>query len=219
LLREVGIGAMLHDIGKVRVPAEILNKEAKLTEDEIKIVRKHVHYGQLILEDTPGIADTSVLVAVQHHERIDGSGYPDGLKGKEISQHGQAAAIIDVYDAMTSHRVYKYRVPPTEVLRKLFEWSKYYFDEDLVQNFIRCIGIYPIGSMVYLESGLIGVVLNHGVDSLLHPVIRIIFDAKKQSYIRPYDLDLSKQTGAGDQEKIVSFASQEHWNINAEIYF
>lgn len=219
MLREVGIGAMLHDIGKVKIPVEILNKEGRLSEEEIEIVREHVDHGRIILEGTPGIADISIMVAAQHHERIDGTGYPAGLRGEEISHYGQAASIIDVYDAMTSHRHYRYRVPPTEVLRKLYDWSRFYFSSDLVQQFIRCIGIYPIGSMVYLESGLIGVVVEHGIESLLHPVVRIIFDTKKQSYVRPYDVNLAQQSDEETEQKIVSYASQELWNINSEIYF
>jgi HD-GYP domain-containing protein (c-di-GMP phosphodiesterase class II) len=219
LLREVGIGAMLHDIGKVKVPMALLNKEGALSDDEIRQVREHVTYSRVMLEETPGIADTSILVAAQHHERIDGRGYPAGLKNDEISEYGQAAAIIDVYDAMTSHRCYKRRVPPTEVLRKLFEWSRFYFNAELVQKFVRCIGIYPIGSLVYLESGLIAVVINHGVTNLLYPVIRVIFDSKRQSYIKPYDIDLASQVAGENEEKLVSYACQDHWNLDSRNYF
>jgi len=216
VLKDIGTGGLLHDIGKILIPEGILNKEGRLSPEEMEEVRKHVAVGSSILEKTPGISERTGQIVAQHHERIDGSGYPDGLSGSEISEYGQVASIVDVYDAMTSHRSYRYRVPPPEVLRRLYEWGKFYFNAGLVEQFIRCLGIYPIGSMVYLESGLIGVVIDHGSPGMLQPVIRIIFDTKKQSYVRPYDLDLSDH---GSSEKIVSYASQEHWNINSEVYF
>jgi HD-GYP domain-containing protein (c-di-GMP phosphodiesterase class II) len=211
-LKDVGTGALLHDIGKVMVPREVINKEGRLSPEEMDEVRKHVIHGS-------GVSDTSAMIVSQHHERMDGSGYPEGLNGTEISEYGQIAAIVDVYDAMTSHRSYRYRVPPPEVLRRLFDWGKFYFNAGFVEKFIACLGIYPIGSLVHLESGLIGVVVDHGAPGMLQPVIRIIFDSGKQSYVRPYDLDLSQQSGAAGDEKILGYASQEHWNINSEVYF
>lgn len=218
-LREAGIGAMLHDIGKVKVPLYILNKNGALTDDEIASVREHVAFGCQMLEETPGISEISIAVAAEHHERIDGKGYPKGVAGNDISRYGKVAAIIDVYDAMTSDRCYRSRIPPTDVLGKLFEWSKFNFDGTLVQQFVRCIGIYPVGSLVYLESGLIAVVISHGMKSLLHPVIRVIFDTKRNRYIRPYDIDLLHDYDAGGGNGIMSYASPDQWRITPEIYF
>jgi len=218
-LKEAGIGALLHDIGKLKVPLEILNKKGPLSDDEIIRVREHVRFGCELLESTSDIRGISILVAAEHHERVDGMGYPKGLAGDAISLYGKIAAIIDVYDAMTSTRCYRGRIPATDVLGKLFEWSKYNFDAPLVQKFVRCIGIYPIGSLVYLENGLIAVVIAHGRESLLHPVIRVIFDAKRNRYIRPYDIDLSRQSDEKDESRILSYASPDQWNITPEFYF
>ncbi len=212
-LKEVGIGAMLHDIGKMRVPQYLLQKRSLLSDGEFNTIKEHVEYSRVLLEQTGNIADTSILLAYQHHERVDGTGYPNNLKGDEISKYGQAAAIVDVYDAMTSKRCYQRKSQPTDVLRKLFEWSEFHYNKDLVQHFIRCVGIYPVGTLVRLESGLLGVILNTGEKSLLQPRIRTIYNTKKQRLITPRDIDLSK---GGD--RIVCHESPEKWKIIPERY-
>jgi HD-GYP domain-containing protein (c-di-GMP phosphodiesterase class II) len=115
-------------------------------------------------------------VSAQHHERLDGTGYPKGLRGDEISLFGQMSAIVDIYDALTSERCYKEAVPPTEALRKIFEWSHSYLNRYLVEKFISRIGIYPVGSIVRLVGGAIAVVIGHGEKDLLKPVVRIVYD-------------------------------------------
>ena len=131
--------------------------------------------------------------------------------------YSQAVAIIDVYDAMTSDRCYQRRMPPTDVLGKLYEWSKYHFNTELVQHFVKCVGIYPIGSLVLLDNGFLAVVVNHGQKSMLQPVVRIIYNTHKDSHIIPYDVDLARPSKDGEQ-RIVSAASPDFWNINPEIY-
>jgi HD-GYP domain-containing protein (c-di-GMP phosphodiesterase class II) len=212
-LNEVGIGSMLHDIGKMKVPQEILNSNRQLSDKEFNLVKEHVKYSRDLLKETQGIRETSILLAAQHHERIDGRGYPEGLKGDEISLYGQTAAIADVYDAMTSKRCYQRKFEPADVLKKLFEWRELY-NPDLVQQFIRCVGIYPVSSLVRLESGLLGVVLNHSEKGLLYPVVRVVYDTKKERQVMPYDIDLSQIS----EDRVESSESTEKWNINTEIY-
>ncbi len=213
-LKEVGIGAMLHDIGKMKVPPEILNHKGELSDDELQLIKKHVEYSDLLLQETPGISDVAVNLAAQHHERVDGKGYPNGLAGSEISIYGQAAAIADVYDAMTSKRCCQRKFEPTEVLKKLFEWGGSY-NKGLVQQFIRCVGIYPVGSLVRLESGMLGVVLDHGDENLLQPSVRIVFDTKKDKHVLPvYDVDLSKN----GKDAVSGCEVPEKWNIKPETY-
>jgi len=213
-LRDIGVGALLHDIGKMKVPQDILHTKRPLTEEEFEKMKEHVELGRAILEGTAGIAETSVLLAAQHHERFDGSGYPEGLKGDRISTCAQAAAIVDVYDAITSERCYRRGLPPTEALRKIFEWSNCYFNNELVQQFIRCVGIYPVGSLVRLESGLLAVILNNDERSLLHPVVRVIYDTKKGKHVTPYDIDLSN--GGGD--RITSYEVPDKIHVVPEMY-
>jgi len=212
-LKEIGIGAMLHDIGKMQVPEEILNNKGALKEHEYELMKKHVEYSHSLLEKTEGISELSVIIATQHHERLDGKGYPNNLKGDAISIYGQAAAIADVYDAMTSQRCYQRKYEPTEALRKLYEWSESY-NRALVAQFIRCVGIYPVGSLVLLESGLLGVVRDRGKDNLLQPNVRIVYDTKKARHVvPPYDLDLSM----GGKDMIRSYESADKWNIRPEL--
>ncbi|UCH46172.1 MAG: HD-GYP domain-containing protein [Nitrospiraceae bacterium] len=217
LLREVGVGGILHDVGKMKVPMKILTSAGVLSGEDLKTVKGHVIHSRTLLEETKGMTEISILLASQHHERVDGSGYPDGLKGDEIEVYSQAAAIIDVYDAMTSDRCYQRRMPPTDVLGKLYEWSKYHFNTELVQHFVKCVGIYPIGSLVLLDNGFLAVVVNHGQKSMLQPVVRIIYNTHKDSHIIPYDVDLARPSKDGEQ-RIVSAASPDFWNINPEIY-
>ncbi len=213
-MRQVGIGGMLHDIGKTKVPDKILNKPGKLTEEEFLIMKSHVVHSRDILSDTPGIAQASLDVAAQHHERYDGSGYPLKLKGSEMSIYGQMASIVDVYDAITSDRCYHKGMEPTVALRKLFEWSKFHFNPELVHTFVRSIGIYPVGTLVMLESGRIGIVIEQSGVSLALPLVRAIFNAKKGYYITPEDVDLSKPLGQGGADKIVSHESPAKWGID-----
>jgi HD-GYP domain-containing protein (c-di-GMP phosphodiesterase class II) len=209
-----GIGGLLHDIGKVKVPSEILNKPGRLEEDEFRAMKLHVVESKKILDQTAGITETSIQVAYEHHERHDGSGYPLGLKGEAISQMGKMAAICDVYDAITSDRVYHKGMAPHEALRKIFEWSKYHFDPGLVQQFLRTIGIYPVGTLVMLESGRIGVVLEQSAGNLLHPTIRVFYDGKRQQYLPPQEVDLSRALGQGGGDRIASHETPEKWGID-----
>ena len=209
-----GVGGLLHDIGKVKIPDKILNKPGRLTEDEFKVMKCHVVESKKILSETDGIKETSIQVAAQHHERHDGSGYPEGLKGEAISHMGQMAAICDVYDAITSNRVYHKGLVPHEALRKIFEWSKFHFNPTLVQAFLRTIGIYPVCTLVLLESGRIGVVTEQSESNLLLPELKVFFDTRKQTYLEPELVDLSKSFGHGGGDKIVGHETPEKWGID-----
>ena len=210
VILEAGLGGLLHDVGKMKVPDHILNKPGPLVESELAIMRTHAAAGRDLLRNTPGVPDTAIVITAQHHERYDGTGYPDKIKHDEISKLGQMAAIVDVYDALTSERVYHKGMEPTAALKKLFEWSKFHFDPVLVQRFICLIGIYPVGSLVRLESGVLGVVLFPGSDNLLHPVVRVVFDIKNEHSVEPYDLDLAALEG----NRIVQHESPHLWGID-----
>ncbi len=211
-IRQAGIGGMVHDVGKMQTPDHILNKPGKLTDDEFTVMRHHVVASREILEVTPNISKIALEVAAQHHERHDGSGYPDRLKGAQISLIGQMAAIIDVYDAITSDRVYHKGLAPTEALRKLVEWSKFHFNPELVHAFARVVGIYPVGTLVQLESGRLAVVVEHRETSMLQPLVRVIFDGKRNHYLKPQDIDLSRPSGGAD--RILGHESPKKWQID-----
>ncbi|MGZ8174142.1 HD-GYP domain-containing protein [Methylobacter sp.] len=214
VIKQLGVGGMLHDIGKTKVPNEILNKPGALTEEEFVIMKSHVVHGCSILRKSPGIAQVSFDVASQHHERFDGSGYPLGLKNSEMSVYGQMAAIVDVYDAITADRCYHKGMEPTVAIRKMFEWSKFHFNPKLLRIFIRTVGIYPVGTLVMLESGKIGVVIEQSETDMTRPLVRIIFDAKKNYFIAPKDIDLAKPLGQGGGDRIVNYESSAKWNID-----
>ena len=210
ITRQLSVGGMLHDIGKMRVPDAILNKPDGLTESEFEEMRRHVQYGVEILSKVSWLSPIALQVAAQHHERYDGSGYPAGLKGDRISQFGQMATIVDVYDALTSARVYHQAMPPAMAIRKIQEWSEQYFNEELVEHFVRSVGIFPPGTLVRLESGLLAVVLEHSGASLLNPVVRVVYDTGKRSRVESYDLDLSQQSA----DRIAGYESPAKWEID-----
>src|SRR5208282_2816128 len=162
-----------------------------------------------LLNDIKGVSEITFNAAAQHHERYDGTGYPHGLEGDEISLHGQMIAIVDFYDAITSLRIYKKGIPPTEALRKLYESSGTHFNSSLVQAFIKGVGIYPAGSLVRMESGRLGIVRDVVPDKLLQPVVQLIYDCKTKCLIPPETVDVS-----ASNDKIKSHESFEKWGID-----
>ncbi len=211
-IREIGIGGLLHDIGKMMIPEYILLKAGPLTGPEFDTMKMHVELGVKLLEKNLRISRTALVMVYQHHEHYDGSGYPGHLCGEKISLYGQIASIVDVYDAMTSDRVYRKAMDPTMGLRKLYEWSKYHFNEELVEYFVRSIGIYPVGTLVRLESGRLAVVIDRGSGTLLRPVLCVVYDKKRGGRLEPQRLDLSKpETFA---ERIVGTESPFPYDID-----
>jgi cyclic di-GMP phosphodiesterase len=215
VIREIGVGALLHDVGKTRVPGHILNKPGRLTDAEFQVMRRHVVYSREILAAAPGVSAVALAVVAEHHERSDGTGYPNGKAEAAISRYGQMAAIVDVYDAITSDRVYHKGLEPHEGLRKLLEWSCHHFNAQLVQHFIQCVGIYPIGSLVRLQSGRLGVVVESGRQGLLYPVVRVVMEAGGRRLPRPRDLDLSDSAAGGD--RITGTELPERWKVRPEV--
>jgi HD-GYP domain-containing protein (c-di-GMP phosphodiesterase class II) len=177
-------------------------------------MKSHVVLGSDLLRQMSGVPKMAFEPLELHHERFDGSGYPNGLVGMEISQVGRMSAIVDVYDAITSDRCYHSPLSPADAIRKLFEWSKFHFDPALVQLFVKSVGIYPIGTLVRLESGRLGIVIEQRESNLLTPVVRVVFDAKRDYYIAPENVDLSKTMGAGGADKIVGHESPGKWKID-----
>ncbi|MGE5472208.1 MAG: HD-GYP domain-containing protein [Bacteroidota bacterium] len=209
IIREIALGGLLHDVGKACVPDAILNKPAKLSEQEFFTMQGHVVQGVELLRRSGGVSETALQVVGEHHERLDGKGYPKQQAGEGISRYGQMAAIVDVYDAISSDRVYHKGMPPPQALKKLLEWSNHHFDPQLVKTFIRAIGIYPTGTLVQLESKRLGVVVEQNDGNLLKPVVRVFYHAGQQHYIPPETVDLSKV-----QDSIASFENYEKWKID-----
>lgn len=202
--RLAGMGGLLHDTGKALVPDEVLNKPGKLTDEEFEIIKRHPRDGYEILLKSPEIGPIPLEITLHHHERMDGKGYPEQLPSDQIPQLVRMSSIVDVYDAITADRCYHRGIPATDALRKLHEWSAFHFDPKLVQAFIRCVGIYPIGSLVRLESGRLAVVSEQNENNLLVPRVKVVFNAKTGNPIEPYELDLSRPMGSGGADRIIA---------------
>jgi len=209
VIRDLALGALVHDIGKARIPDSILKKPGSLSDKEYTRMKQHVEFGIEILGKLPGIPEISMQVTAEHHERYDGSGYPKKLKNENLSVYGKMASIVDVYDAISSNRVYHRGLRPSEALKKLLEWSDYHFEPKLVHNFISAIGIYPAGSLVRLESGRLAVVRDQHENKLLQPIVTVIYDTHKMQNHAPELLDL-----ADSSDKIVSYEDFQRWKIN-----
>ena len=206
----LGIAGLLHDLGKAMMPQDVLNKPGKLTDEEFGIMKRHPSEGAKLLQSSESIDDIALDVALHHHEKTDGSGYPEGLKDNEISLYAKMGAVCDVYDAITSNRPYKAGWDPAESLRRMAEWANGHFDPTVFQAFVKSLGIYPIGSLVRLSSGRLGLVVEQSPKSLLTPRIKVFFSTRSNTRIRPTLIDLSQP---GCSEKISSREDPENWNF------
>ena len=211
---QAGLGGLLHDTGKALVPDAILNKPGPLTDAEFALIKRHPRDGYDILRQSPDIGPVPLDIALHHHERRDGSGYPDRQSGDAISELAQMAAIVDVYDAITAERCYHRAMPPAEALRKIYEWSKFHFNPVYAQEFMRCVGIYPVGTMVMLESGRLAVVVESHASNLLAPKVNVFFSSRSNAYIKPETVDLSRGLGYGGGDKIVGHESAAKWQVD-----
>jgi putative nucleotidyltransferase with HDIG domain len=208
--RESGLAGLLHDIGKMAIPLEILNNPGKLTDAEFNVVKDHPMAGHQMLLEGGAVGETTLDVCLHHHEKMDGTGYPKQLSGDAISVFARMGAVCDVYDAITSNRPYKQGWCPSESLRKMAEWEGH-FDKVIFQAFVKCIGIYPVGTLVRLKSGRLGVVVEQQIGkSLLSPKVRVFFSNNSNSYIMPELLDLADPI-TGD--KIVAREDAEKWQL------
>jgi HD-GYP domain-containing protein (c-di-GMP phosphodiesterase class II) len=196
-LEMLGIGALLHDTGKVKISSATLNKPGRLDDEEMAEMKRHPLYSVEVLESTDGIPEEAKQVALQHHERWNGGGYPFGLREEEIGRFGQVAALCDVYDAMTSDRCYAKGMPPHEGIRKIHEWAGMHFPPDIVQGFIRSMGIYPVGTVVQLDTREIGVVTAVNREKILRPRLTLLFRDLGTRLRNPVDVDLEEKAAGG----------------------
>jgi len=206
-VRDAGMAGLLHDLGKAMIPLEVLNKPGKLTDEEFDLVKTHPEEGYKLLLEGSGVSEMTKDVCLHHHEKIDGSGYPKGLNGETMSLFAKMGAVCDVYDAVTSNRPYKAGWDPAESIKRMAEW-KGHFDPLVFQAFVKSLGIYPIGSLVKLASGKLGVVIEQGEQSLLKPKIKVFFSTKSQAYIKPEVIDLARSA-----EKIAGREDAAKWGI------
>jgi len=208
-VREAGLAGLLHDIGKMAVPPELLDKPGKLTDAEFATVRRHPEEGGSILIASKQVSALVLDVCLHHHEKVDGSGYPHHLQGDQISLLAKMGAVCDVYDAITSNRPYKQGWDPAESIRKMAEW-KGHFDELVFQSFVKTVGIYPVGALVRLQSGRLAVVLEQNPKALLAPRVKVFFSTKSRMPLPQVVVDLSKP---GIEDRIVGREPAEEWGF------
>jgi putative nucleotidyltransferase with HDIG domain len=208
--RSAGLAGLLHDLGKALMPMAVLNKPGKLTDAEFTIIKSHPVEGHKMLLGGVNVDPMVLDVCLHHHEKTDGSGYPSGLKADEISLFAKMGAVCDVYDAITSNRPYKLGWDPAESLRKMAEWTRGHFDPTVFQAFVKSMGIYPVGSLVRLTSGRIGVVVEQTAKSLTTPRIKVFFSTKSNMRILPQVIDLSQPDTS---EKIAGREDPAKWHF------
>jgi putative nucleotidyltransferase with HDIG domain len=218
-LRVIGLGALLHDIGMARLPKEILDKPSGLTAQEFQIMTQHVKWGAEILGASGGVPQGAIEMVLQHHERGDGSGYPAQRNAKAISPAGAIAAIVDVYDAITSDRKYSGGLSAEDALKRMYEWRKKDFNPQMVEEFIKCMGIFPIGSLVELSTGAIGVVVTINRARRLKPKVALVLTANKTPFSHRFIADLNeKRAGETEELKIKRVLPSGSFGINPMDY-
>lgn len=192
-LKELGTGALLHDIGKSLLPRNIVTETAQFSQEELIVMRQHPELGYKIIKKSPGIGQVPADIALQHHERIDGAGYPQGLRGKNIIQQARIVAIADVYDALSTDRPYRDRLEPYHVVEIIESGRGSQFDDEIAAEFIRNIALFPKGSVVTLNTGAKGVVIDIKRSFPTRPTVRLLYDENGKQLENVVEVDLTKE--------------------------
>lgn len=194
-LEVLGVGALLHDLGKVKIPDKILNKPGPLTLEEFGIMKKHTVFGYELIRNAENIGEIQALMALQHHENYDGSGYPAGIKDDRIHEYAQVVAIADRFDAITANRVYRKAIPPYEAFEMCSAAGNYFVKENIAKAFMHNIAAYPAGTLVELNNGMIGISVDTPKGFSLFPLVRIFYNNQYQPVPEQFDLPLYKRPG------------------------
>jgi putative nucleotidyltransferase with HDIG domain len=220
VLKEAGIGGLLHDIGKTWIPENIVNKPAKYTEAEFTVMKRHPEYGIEIIKGRKGISDMSKVVIIQHHERINGQGYPRGLKGNQIHPIGLIAGLVDAYDAMTSNRVYRPSMTPQQALATIYNEIDKEYPKVISEHFVKLLGVYPVGSFVRLCNGEMGIVVKINRSEIMAPDVLMLYsrDGRKLAVPIEYRLSQKIKEKGGDMYAIEKSLSPRTFGVNVADY-
>jgi HD-GYP domain-containing protein (c-di-GMP phosphodiesterase class II) len=209
-VQQLAMGALLHDLGQAKLPQGIISRPSKLTSSEMDIIKRHVAQGLGLVKGEKGITPLILDMIVNHHERLDGSGYPRGITAEKLSRPARMMAIVDVYDALTADRSHQEGDEPINALRYLLA-NKELFDAELVQHFIKCLGVHPVGTIVKLTNERLALVLEGNKSNPIKPKVKLFYNAKHGHHVTPKDLDLNEP----DQSiKIVSSIKPLDYQIN-----
>ncbi|MFS0727273.1 HD-GYP domain-containing protein [Paenibacillus sp. 1P07SE] len=209
----LGMGALLHDIGKTQIATDVLMKPGRLTAEEFEEMQKHTERGFLLLKDEPNIPLIVAHCAYQHHERLDGSGYPRGIRGKEIHDYAKWIGLVDSYDAMTTNRVYRSPMLPHQAIEGLYAGTGTLYEQRMVRTFRDKIVIYPVGVTVTLNTGVSGVVAGYNPLCPHRPIIRVLYDDAGEPVAQPYEIDMTRQlsvmvTSVNEQRVVLPTAAE-----------
>ncbi|OHW61910.1 cyclic di-GMP phosphodiesterase response regulator RpfG [Andreesenia angusta] len=202
-LVEITLGSLLHDIGKTKIPKAILNKTGKLSSEEFEVMKKHPLHGHDVIFRMPSVSPMARMISLQHHERLDGTGYPNGLLDNEITMYSKIAALSDVYDALSNNRVYRNALPTDEAYDIIVKNTGIYFDPKVVEVFKREFSVYPIGTQVEVTGGMIGYVVKQNRGEQRRPVIRLAYNAIGEKLAYPIELDLKAIDGIKVEKAVV----------------
>jgi HD-GYP domain-containing protein (c-di-GMP phosphodiesterase class II) len=210
IIEQLSIGAFLHDIGKIKIPDEILNKPGKLTDDEFTIMKTHANHSISIIKATPGVSPLSLEVAAQHHEKINGTGYPFKVAGENISKFGRMIAICDIFDALTATRVYKEGFAHGKAFSILRELAtQEHLDTNLVDHFIRCVGVFPVGSLVQLKSKKLALVKHRNEQDPINPQVHCFYSIELNHFLNKQEIDLSDS-----EDSIIKSVRAEEFDLD-----
>ena len=215
MLPMITTAALLHDVGKTRVPLEILNKPGRFESHELQEMRKHATYSGDIMREDGSFSEEQIAIAEQHHEMLDGSGYPQGLSGDAIHYFARLTAVADVYDALTAKRVYKPAMPMYQALLRIHKNKGAEFDEDVVDLFVKTLGLYPVGSLVEINTGEQAVVFEPNPTDSRRPVVALLTQPNKKPRSAPYIMSLAVRSQA-DGREITKVMDPEKIGIDVE---
>jgi len=220
-LQSLALGAMLFDIGKMKLPEKLINNPKRYNQFEYELVKKHTDYSLEILKNTKGIGDDVIEMVATHHERHNGSGYPNGMAGDQIPIFGKIAGIVDCYDAIISDRVFATALSPHDAVKKLYDWRDIDFQAELVEQFIQVVGIYPVGTVIELSDGKVGVIVAQNKVWRLRPQVMILLDTDKKPLdnFNVIDLFTHVEDEGGDPLDIVKCVEPGLYGIDPEEFY
>lgn len=210
-----GLAGLMHDLGKAMMPLEVLNKPGKLTDDEFAIMRTHPELGHKALQTIEGMPEEVLDVCLHHHEKFNGTGYPHKLEGLDIPLLTRMGAVCDVYDAVTSERPYKSPWQASDALSRMLSWQGH-FDQEILKHFIRCVGIYPMGSLVLLASGKLAVVVEQNPNQLVKPVVKVFYSTKSKVALKVEEVNLAVLVRGEPVDRILNRENPADWGITEE---